>query len=118
MQDMQEKETMDVNSLYREDTFTDRAAGTIRRLTPVTPEGSEDASRATIYIGQAQMLTPMGAIPLNFEISARSLKEAVENFADEVEHAAQEALDELREMQRDAASQIVVPGQSNRIQLP
>ena len=33
---------LDRAGLYREDIFTDRQAGTIRRLTPVTVDGSTD----------------------------------------------------------------------------
>jgi hypothetical protein len=31
---------MDATQIYREETFTDRKVGTIRRLTPVTADGS------------------------------------------------------------------------------
>ena len=32
---------LDSDGLYREDVFTDRRAGSIRRLTPVTVDGSD-----------------------------------------------------------------------------
>ena len=57
--------TMDSTQIYREDTFTDRKVGTIRRLTPVSADGSEDSARPVLYVGQAQVMTPMGAVPLN-----------------------------------------------------
>jgi len=34
--------TMDPTQVYREETFTDRKVGTIRRLTPVAADGTED----------------------------------------------------------------------------
>ena len=37
---------MDPTQIYREETFTDRRVGTIRRLTPVTADGATDAPRA------------------------------------------------------------------------
>jgi len=43
--------SMDATELYREDTFTDRKVGTIRRLTPVTADGSDDAARPVLYVG-------------------------------------------------------------------
>ena len=38
---------LDPTSLYQEEVFTDRRAGTIRRLTPITADGSPDPARAT-----------------------------------------------------------------------
>jgi hypothetical protein len=72
---------MDPTSLYREDTYTDRRIGTIRVLTPVTPEGSTDLGRPVLYVGETQLLTTGGLLPLVFEIEARSLSEAVDNFS-------------------------------------
>jgi hypothetical protein len=100
---------LDPTSLYREDVFTDRRAGSIRRLTPVTSDGAEDATRHVLYSGQTQLLTPAGVLPLGFEIEAMSLKEALEKFPAGVKVALEQAIDEAREMRREAASRIVVP---------
>ena len=64
---------LDPTSLYLEEIFTDRRAGTIRRLTPVTPQGENDGTRFVLYSGQTQLLTPAGVLPLAFEIEAESL---------------------------------------------
>jgi hypothetical protein len=100
---------MDPNELYREEIFTDRKLGTIRRLTPVTSEGGTDTGRAVIYVGQAQILTAAGALPINFEIPARSLAEAVEGFAEAASTGVDQAMKELEQLRRDAASSIIVP---------
>ena len=100
---------LDPTSLYREDVFTDRRAGSIRRLTPVTSDGADDATRHVLYSGQTQLLTPAGVLPLGFEIEALSLKEALEKFPGGVKVALEQAIDEAREMRREAASRIVVP---------
>lgn len=97
------------DDLYREETFTDRRVGTIRRLIPMTPDGRDDATRAVVYVGQTQMLTPMGALPVTFEIPADSLEAAVAAFGTRAEEAAEQTIEELREMRRDAASSIVIP---------
>ena len=55
---------MDVSSLYREQTFTDRKVGIITTLTPVLPDGSDDKSRSVIYSGEAHIMTQMGSLPL------------------------------------------------------
>jgi hypothetical protein len=100
---------LDPKSLYREDVFTDRRAGSIRRLTPVTADGSVDASRPVLFSGQTQLLTPAGVLPLGFEIDAKTLEEALGKFPEGVKVALEQAIDEARELRREAASRIVVP---------
>ena len=65
--------TMDSKQIYREETFTDRRVGTIRRLTPVSADGAVDSARPVIFVGQAQVMTPMGAVPISFELDAAAL---------------------------------------------
>jgi hypothetical protein len=100
---------LDVTQLYREDVFTDRKAGTLRRLTPVLASGETDASRPVLYSGQTQLLTPAGVLPLAFELEAASLEDACNKFPDAVKTAIEQAIEEAREMRREAASRIVVP---------
>ncbi|HET9330086.1 MAG TPA: hypothetical protein VFO23_06145 [Steroidobacteraceae bacterium] len=100
---------IDPKGLYREDVFTDRRAGSIRRLTPVTVGGDTDASRPVLFSGQTQLLTPAGVLPLGFEIEAQTLEEALRKFPDGVKVALEQAIDEARELRREAASRIVVP---------
>lgn len=100
---------MDADNLYREETYTDRRTGAIRQLTPVDRNGREDASRATLYVGQAQLLTPMGALPLSFEIDAASLTEAIEKFPAAVKQAVEKTVAEAEKIRRDSASSIVIP---------
>lgn len=99
----------DTGSLYREEVFTDRAAGTIRRLTPVLASGEPDPTRPVLYSGQTQLLTPGGVLPLGFEIEAASLDEAINQFPAMVRLALEQAIEEAREMRREASSRIVVP---------
>ena len=42
---------LDGAGLYREDIFTDRKAGTIRRLMPVTADGHTDPTRTRAVFG-------------------------------------------------------------------
>ena len=100
---------LDSKNLYREDVFTDRRAGSVRRLTPVTSDGGPDATRPVLFSGQTQLLTPAGILPLGFEIEAGTLEEALKKFPDGVKVALEQAIDEAREMRREAASRIVVP---------
>jgi hypothetical protein len=100
---------LDASSLYREEIFTDRRAGTLRRLTPVTTAGEVDATRAVLFSGQTQLLTPGGVLPLGFDIEAATLQEALDRFPEAVKMALDEAIEEAREMRREAATRIVVP---------
>lgn len=102
---------MDPAALYREESFTDRQVGSIQRLTPVKKDGSEDTSRQVVYVGQTQVLTPAGSLPLSFEIEGRSLEEAASNFGDAANKALEEAMQQLKELQRESASSLYVPGQ-------
>jgi hypothetical protein len=101
--------TMDINDLYREEVITDRRMGTIRSLTPINSDGSGDSSRSVIYSGQIQIMTPAGSLPIGFEIEAKSLDEAVGNFPEAAKQAVDSTLEQLKEMQREAASSIVIP---------
>jgi hypothetical protein len=100
---------MDAAQIYREEIFTDRRVGTIRRLTPVTAEGAPDGARAVLYVGQAQVMTPMGAVPISFELESPTLSGAIAKFGDAAEQAVQLAMRELQEMRREQASSLVIP---------
>jgi hypothetical protein len=103
---------MDAASLYREEIYTDRAAGTIRVLTPVTRDGGPDHTRPSVYVGEAQILTNMGPLPISFEIDAKTLGEAVQKYGDSAKEGIENAVRELQELRRQQSSSILVPGQS------
>ena len=100
---------MDADNLYLEEIFTDRRVGTIRRMTPVGKDGERDQARAVLYVGETQVLTPAGALPIAFEIGAGSLEEAAEKFGQLAKEAIERTVKELQELRRQAASSIVVP---------
>lgn len=103
---------LDSANLYREETFTDRHAGTVRKLIPILADGSEDPSRTTCWEGSATLMTPAGTLPLNFELDATIFSEALNDFPDKARLALERMMQELREMRREANSSIVIPGQS------
>ncbi len=100
---------MDPKQMYREEIFTDRKLGTIRKLTPVGADGAIDAARPVIFSGQAQVMTPMGALPLSFDLEAASLDAAIAKFGAAAEAAVQQTMRELQEMRREQASSLVIP---------
>jgi hypothetical protein len=111
---------VDPTKLYLEEIFTDRRIGTIRRMTPVTKDGKPDAARPVLYVGETQIMTPGGSLPIAFEIPAQSLEEAAEQFGPLAKEAIERTVRELQELRRQAASQIVIPQgpAGGKIQLP
>ncbi|HTP53076.1 MAG TPA: hypothetical protein VMK42_20475 [Anaeromyxobacteraceae bacterium] len=101
---------MDPTTLYREEVFTDHRIGTIRALFPVTTSGAPDPSRETMFVGEAQIVTQMGPLPISFDIEASSLAAAVDGYASAAKAAIERTILQLQEMRRQAASPIIVPG--------
>ena len=101
--------SMDGAAMYLEEVFTDRRIGTIRRLTPVKPDATTDIARPVIYVGETQVMTQVGTLPIAFEIPASTLDGAAKQFGGLAKEAIDRAMKELQEMRRQAASSIVVP---------
>jgi hypothetical protein len=106
--------TMDTQNLYREEGFTDMSAGSIRRLVPVTPDGSDDKGRTPIFVGSSQLMTEQGPLPLQAPLAANNLKEAIEAFPAAMEKAMREMVAALTQLQQEQTqaddSRIIVPG--------
>ena len=102
---------MDPNALFREENYTDQKMGAIRKMILVTADGSDDPDRSISYFGSAQVMTPMGAIPLNFALDGETIGQAAEDFAAKAQIAIEEAGREMEKARREQASQIVLPGQ-------
>lgn len=101
----------DANNLFREDKVTDMRMGAIRVLVPINADGTEDATRASQFSGQTQIMTQSGPVPIDFAIEAESLVAAIDAFASCANKAIEKMIEEVKEMQRREASRIVVPGQ-------
>lgn len=100
---------MDPDSLWREEIYTDRKVGTIRAMVPVRADGQADAARKPLYLGEAQIMTSMGPLPVSFEIEASSLAEAVARYGDTAQVAIERTVRELQDLRRQAASGLVIP---------
>jgi hypothetical protein len=111
MADMPEMDIqMDTASLYREEVYTDRKIGTIRALVPVTSDGGTDLGRKVIFIGEAQIVTQVGPLPVSFEIDAPNLAAAVAGYGAAAKVGVERTIQQLQEMRRQQASSIIVPG--------
>lgn len=104
-----QENAMNPDNLYREETITDRQVGTIKRLLPITADGAPDSQRSEVFVGTATLMTPVGTLPLSFEIPAASLREAVANYGPAAEKSLKETMEELKRMQQEQASSLVIP---------
>jgi len=113
--------SVDRQNFYREESFTDLKVATIRRLSPVKPDGSVDKTRKTVFIGQTNIMTPGGALPIQAVIPAKQLQQAVKRFPDAMQDAVDKLAEEVQKMKQQKESQIITPGSANedsRIILP
>jgi hypothetical protein len=101
---------MDSNAVYLEEMFTDRKVGVIRRMTPMTSDGNRDLERKVLYVGQAEIMTNMGPVPINFEIEADTFAQAIAGFGAAAAAGIERTVQQIQEMRRQQASQLVVPG--------
>jgi hypothetical protein len=100
---------MDAASLYREEIVTDRRVGTIRMMVPIKDDGSPDSVRPTLYSGEAQIMTNMGALPVTFDIDAKNLAEAVAKYGEAAKIGIERTMRELQDLRRQASSGLIVP---------
>jgi hypothetical protein len=101
--------TMDAKELYREELYTDRKLGTLRVMVPVKPDGSTDDGRDTLFVGEAQLMTNMGPLPISFEIDATTLADAIAKYGEAAKAGVEHTLRELQEMRRQQQSSLIVP---------
>ncbi|HTQ77437.1 MAG TPA: hypothetical protein VMI15_05400 [Burkholderiales bacterium] len=100
---------MNPKDLWLEEIFTDRRVGTIRRMTPVKGDGARDDSREVSYVGETQVLSQIGTLPITFPLEAKSLEEAAKLFGPAAKAAIERTVKELQDLRRQAASSIVIP---------
>jgi hypothetical protein len=108
-----EQMKVDKANLYREEMVTDLRVATIRRLIPVKEDGTTDTSRREVFLGSTQIMSPQGPLPIQAEIPAASLSEAMEKFPASMQKAVEELVKQAEEARRQEASRIVVPGQDD-----
>jgi hypothetical protein len=113
--------SVDRQNLYMEESFTDMKVATIRRLTPVKTDGLPDKTRKTIFIGETNILTPSGPLPLQAVIQAKQLQQAIKNFPEAMQAAVDKLAEEVKRMKEQKDSSIIAPGggkEDSRIILP
>jgi hypothetical protein len=103
--------SVDLENLYKEESYTDLKVASVKQLTPIKVDGSRDESRPIMFIGQTQLMSQMGPVPVQCDIEAADLEEALGKFPEAVQVAVEKMIEEAREMQRQEANKIVIPGQ-------
>jgi hypothetical protein len=101
--------TVDRQNLYLEETFTDLKVASIRRLTPVNSDGSVDKTRKTIFLGETNLMTAAGPLPVQAMIPAKQLQQAIKRFPEAMQAAVEKLADEVQKMRQKEQSQIITP---------
>ena len=104
---------VDTTNLYREISITDLKIANIRQLIPVKLDGEDDTTRETIFIGNTQLGTPQGPIPMQAKLEAATLEEAMDLFPKAMELETQKVIENFKRMeaqQKKEKSSIIMPG--------
>lgn len=105
--------TVDKNNLYREEAYTDLRVASIRILRPVKIDGSDDPARPALFFGHTQLMSPDGPIPIQSELKAATLEEAIREFPVSMGKAMKEIIESIRELHREEMeknqSRIITP---------
>jgi len=105
----QRKVKVNLQNLYREEMYTDMRTAALRQLTPVKPNGEIDKTRKFLFVGQTNIMSPQGPLPVQFPIDAKNLQEAAEKFPDVMEQFLAKLAEEIKDAQRQEQSRIIVP---------
>jgi hypothetical protein len=110
MEDMEKKKIkVNLQNLYREEMYTDMRTAAIRQLTPIKPNGEIDKTRKYVFVGQTNIMSPQGPLPVQFPIEAKNLQEAAEKFPEVMDQFLAKLAEEIKEAQRQEQSRIIVP---------
>ena len=105
---------VDKDNLYREISVTDLKIATIRQLIPIKPDGSDDPGRESIFIGSTQLMSPQGPIPIQAQLEATTLDQAMTVFPKAMEAETRIVIENLKrfheEQKRKQDSRIIMPG--------
>ena len=106
---------LDRLNLYQEETFTDLKVGTVKRFTPVKPDGTPDKSRKTLFAGQADIYTPHGPLPLQNVIQAKDLAQAFKRFPEAMQAAMERLVEDANKMKDQKPSPLIQTPESRII---
>ena len=105
---------VDRSNLYREEAYTDLKVGTIKCLIPVKADGSEDKARKRLFVGNTNVMTPQGPIPIQGMIQAKELQQAIKKFPEAMEVAMDQLIEQAKKYQEQQEQQ----SENSQIQKP
>ncbi len=103
--------SLDLNNLYREESFSDHKVATLKKMIPIKTDGSDDTSRAPFFVAQTHVMTGAGPLPVQAKIEASTFEEVAEKMPDAIKEAVQKMIEDVQKAQLEEASRIVTPGQ-------
>jgi hypothetical protein len=112
MEETGRKAKFNQQNLHLEEVFSDLTVGSIRRLSPVKQNGEPDKTRPILFVGQAQIYTQQGPMPVQFPIDAKNLQQAMDKFSEAMEEFMAHLVEQAKELQRQEESRLIVPGGS------
>lgn len=90
-------EPIDSGNLWQVEKYTDLKNGDLSVLTPVTQNGVPDMKRSRRFFSECVVGWRGQPYPVKFEIEAKSLPEALTNFAPSAEAAGKKFLEHMEE---------------------
>ena len=122
---------MDAAGLYREEMFTDRKVGAIRRLTPVTGDGAPDTTRPVVVHRPGGDHDQHGARAAELRDRGQDAGQAVAGFRRCSNVAIERTVQQIQELRRSRlrswscprvacriSAPAVPPGRGGKIQIP
>lgn len=106
---------LDRSNLYQEETFTDLKVGTVKRFTPIKPDGTPDKSRKTVFAGQTSIYTPHGPLPIQNVIQAKELAQAFKRFPEAMQASMNRLVEEANKMKDQKQSPLIQTPESRII---
>ncbi|MFP4194707.1 MAG: cytoplasmic protein [Desulfobacterales bacterium] len=97
--------TVNRDNLYREESVTDLKVASIRKMVPIKSDGSDDPERSPVFFGSTQLMTPEGPLPIQSQLSASTLEEAMNEFPSAMRKALDQTIDRLKQMQQQQEGQ-------------
>lgn len=99
--------TLDRANLYQEETFTDLKSGSVKRFTPIKPDGTVDKSRHVVYVGHTNVVTAHGPLPIHHPIKAKDLAQAFKRFPEAMEEALQALIAEAKRLSEQKENPLI-----------
>ena len=106
---------LDRSNLYQEETFTDLKVGTVKRFTPIKPDGTPDKSRKTVFAGQTSIYTPHGPLPIQNVIQAKELAQAFKRFPEAMQASMNRLVEEANKLKDQKQSPLIQTPESRII---